>query len=50
MLEPPDIPRLTEAAREILADQERFRRAARARAEEKFGLDQMVERYLEVLF
>ncbi len=48
-LDPPDVPTLAEAAAEILADPPRFRRAARARAEQAFGLDQMVERYLEVL-
>ena len=48
-LEPPDIPRLAEAARRILSEQDHFRRAARARAEAAFGLDQMVERYLDVL-
>lgn len=48
-LEPPDIPLLAQAARRILFEQERFRRAARARAEAEFGLDRMVERYLEVL-
>ena len=45
----PDIPALGRAAVEILADQERFRRAARLRAEAAFDLDEMVERYLEVL-
>lgn len=49
-LEPPDIPALTDAAMRILQDQERFRAAARARAEAEFGLDRMVERYLEALF
>jgi len=45
----PDIPALGQAAMEILADQERFRHAARLRAEAAFNLDEMVERYLEVL-
>lgn len=49
-LEPPDIPVLADAARRILQDQQRFRSAARARAEAAFGLDRMVEKYLEVLF
>ena len=49
-LEPPDIPMLAEAARSILFDQPRYRQAARARAEEAFGLTNMVERYLGVLF
>jgi hypothetical protein len=33
----------------LLADPERFRPAARARAEAAFGLDRMVDRYVEVL-
>lgn len=49
-LEPPDIPVLADAARRILQEQQRFRPAARARAEAVFGLDLMVEKYLEVLF
>ncbi len=49
-LEPPDIPMLAEAAKRILSEQDHFRRAARVRAEAVFGLDQMVERYLAVLF
>jgi glycosyltransferase involved in cell wall biosynthesis len=48
-LEPPDIPALARAADEILADPGRFRRAARQRAEQAFGLDQMVEAYLNAL-
>jgi glycosyltransferase involved in cell wall biosynthesis len=48
-LDPPDLAALASAAAEILADPERFRRAARLRAEEAFGLDRMVERYLDVL-
>jgi glycosyltransferase involved in cell wall biosynthesis len=48
-LAPPDIPALGQAALEILADQERFRHAARARAQATFDLDEMVEKYLEVL-
>jgi glycosyltransferase involved in cell wall biosynthesis len=48
-LGPPDLASLASAAAEILADQPRFRKAARQRAEEAFGLDQMVERYLNVL-
>jgi glycosyltransferase involved in cell wall biosynthesis len=34
---------------EILENQARFRAAARQRAEEAFGLERMVERYLDVL-
>jgi glycosyltransferase involved in cell wall biosynthesis len=48
-LEPPDLPALVSAASEILADQPHFRQAARARAEAAFGLDPMVDAYLEVL-
>jgi glycosyltransferase involved in cell wall biosynthesis len=48
-LEQPDIPALAEAAVEILTDQPHFRSAARARAEEAFGLDQMVDKYLNAL-
>jgi len=49
-LENPDIPALAEAAVEILLNQERFRPAARARAEEAFGLGTMVDGYLGDLF
>lgn len=48
-LEPPDIPALAEAAEEVLRDNEKFRQAARAQAETHLGLDQMVEKYLNVL-
>ncbi len=48
-LEPPDISMLASATLRIFAGQELFRKAARARAEAAFGLDKMVERYLEVL-
>lgn len=48
-LDVPDVPALTDAAREILADNARFRRAARARAEVAFGLDRMVDQYLEFI-
>lgn len=48
-LEPPDIPALAQAAAAIAQDHERYRLAARKRAEEYLGLDLMVERYLEVL-
>jgi len=48
-LELPDTASLAEAAVEILEDQERFRRGARARAEQIFSLDRMVEAYLKVL-
>lgn len=48
-LEPPAILALVEAAVEILKDQPRFRLAARQAAEKAFGLEQMVDRYLDVL-
>lgn len=48
-LEPPDMDALTAAAQQILQEQERFRQGARLRAEAAFGLDAMVERYLDVL-
>jgi glycosyltransferase involved in cell wall biosynthesis len=48
-LEPPDLPGLADAAQRVLNEQAFFRQAARRRAEEVFGLDRMVERYLEVL-
>lgn len=48
-LDPPDLQGLVEAAVELIAHQDRFRAGARRRAEEKFGLDEMVNRYMEVL-
>ncbi len=48
-LEPPDIPTLAAAANQVIADQDRFRPAARRRAEAAFGLDEMVEKYIEAL-
>jgi len=48
-LESPDVPALAAGAREVLADLERFRQGARARAEAEFGLDHMVEQYLSAL-
>lgn len=48
-LEPPDIPALAEAAAEVLGNQDKFRSAARARAEEAFDLEMMVDRYLEAI-
>jgi glycosyltransferase involved in cell wall biosynthesis len=48
-LQPPDVPALAEAAREILSDQERFRAAARELAERRLGVDRMVDAYLKVL-
>lgn len=48
-LDPPDVPALVEPALEILNDQPRFRRAARARAEAALGVDTMVDEYLKAL-
>lgn len=48
-LAPPDVPGLAQAALELLARQETFRAGARQRAEAAFGLEPMVERYLDVL-
>lgn len=48
-LEPPDLDVLVEAAQKIIGEQDKFRHAARTRAEASFGLDTMVERYIEVL-
>jgi glycosyltransferase involved in cell wall biosynthesis len=48
-LEQPDVPALAQAAIEILQEQERFRKAARARAEQILSLDRMVTEYLKVL-
>ena len=48
-LEPPDVSALANAATEILLEQERFRSAARARAEDVFDVDRMVDNYLKIL-
>jgi len=48
-LETPDIDSLAASAMEALEKQSQFRAAARSRAEAAFGLDQMVDAYLEVL-
>ena len=48
-LDPPDISSLAEAAVGVLEDRPRYSAAARERAEALFGLDEMVERYLDVL-
>lgn len=48
-LEPPDVDGLAEATLDVLRDQKRFRQAARERAENLFGLDTMVNGYLEML-
>jgi glycosyltransferase involved in cell wall biosynthesis len=48
-IEKPNISSLANAALEILKDQPRFRKAARAQAESTLGLDKMVDEYLKVL-
>jgi glycosyltransferase involved in cell wall biosynthesis len=48
-LDAPDIAALSRAAAQVCQDQERFRQGARQRAEEAFGLDRMVEGYLQAL-
>jgi glycosyltransferase involved in cell wall biosynthesis len=48
-LEQPDVPALAEAAVEILTNQPHFRVGARTRAEVAFGLDQMLDSYLQAL-
>jgi glycosyltransferase involved in cell wall biosynthesis len=48
-LDPPDVDGLARAASELLGDLPRFRLAARQRAEAAFGLDDMVQAYLDVL-
>ena len=48
-LEKPDVSSLAEAAVDILLNQDRYRAAARQRAESEFGLDKMVKQYLEIL-
>jgi glycosyltransferase involved in cell wall biosynthesis len=48
-LDPPDVSGLIEAAAEVLEGGEAFRSAARTRAESAFGLDAMVDGYLEAI-
>ncbi len=48
-LEPPDISGLAGAVREVLAGGMAFRQVARQRAEACFGIDQMVEAYIQAL-
>jgi glycosyltransferase involved in cell wall biosynthesis len=48
-LEQPDVPTLARTAIEVLQEQERFRKAARVRAEELLSVDTMVDEYLKVL-
>jgi glycosyltransferase involved in cell wall biosynthesis len=48
-LDPPDVNSLAHAATQVLNDQASFREGARARAEAAFGLDAMLDAYLQVL-
>jgi glycosyltransferase involved in cell wall biosynthesis len=48
-VDPPDAGALVRAAAAVLDEQPRFRRGARLRAEEAFGLDRMVDGYLVAL-
>ncbi len=48
-LEPAEVSLLAGSAMHVLADQPRFRAGARARAMTAFGLDHMVEQYLDAL-
>ena len=48
-LEPPDLAGLCRAATDVLDDLPRFRAGARARAEQAFGLERMVDGYLTAL-
>jgi glycosyltransferase involved in cell wall biosynthesis len=48
-LEKPDIPALASAVVHMLAELPRYQARARAQAESAFGLDAMVDKYLEVL-
>jgi glycosyltransferase involved in cell wall biosynthesis len=48
-LDPPSVEDLAQAAQELLSDPQHFRLAARTRAEAAFGLDRMVDLYLDAL-
>ena len=48
-IDPPDIESLASASAEVLRDQARFAKAARAHAESALGLEKMVDGYLKVL-
>ncbi len=49
-LEPPIVSPLAEAARQVVSRPNKYRPGARARAEEKFDIQNIVASYLEVLF
>jgi glycosyltransferase involved in cell wall biosynthesis len=48
-LEQPDVPALVDPTIDVLHNQPRFRKSARERAEESFGVDKMMDEYLKVL-
>ena len=48
-LEPPDQAALVQATLPVLTEQDRFRQAARQRAESELSLDKMVDGYLQAL-
>jgi glycosyltransferase involved in cell wall biosynthesis len=48
-LEPPAVEPLARGTAQVLENQEKFRTGARKRAEAAFGLEAMVEKYLEAL-
>jgi glycosyltransferase involved in cell wall biosynthesis len=48
-LDPPDVESLASAAVEVITEQGRYRKGARARAEAAFALDDMVEGYLDAV-
>ena len=48
-IDPPDIPALAEAAIEIFENQDIFRRAARELAVKAYGIDAMLDGYLEAM-
>ena len=48
-LEQPNIQALADAAKEVLQDNDKFRKSAREHAEENLGLEKMVDQYLKVL-
>ncbi len=48
-LDPPDVAALAQAAAEVLQNQAKLRLGARRQAEQAFGLDKMVDEYLQVL-
>jgi glycosyltransferase involved in cell wall biosynthesis len=47
-LEPPDVPALADACVDVLTNNEKYRHSARALAEKRFSLDEMVDSYCKV--